>query len=71
MPPMAANSQPMLKEQEEVYALKPQELTADKAYDWGENLEALANNKTIANIAISKTVNRNGANYFYRRRFLI
>jgi transposase len=61
---------PLLKEQEEVYALKPQELTADKAYDWGENLESLANNKTIADIAISKTVNRNGANYFTVDDFL-
>jgi transposase len=27
--------QPLLKEQETVHSLKPQELTADKAYDWG------------------------------------
>jgi IS5 family transposase len=38
---------PMLKKQAEVYSLKPQELTADKAYDWGENLESLASNQTI------------------------
>src|SRR4030066_1097069 len=41
--------QPMLKEQEKVYSIKPQELTGDKAYDWGENLESLARNKPIAN----------------------
>jgi len=55
---------PLLKEQEKVHSLRPQELTADKAYDWGENLESLAHNNTIANISISKQVNRNGAGYF-------
>jgi len=61
---------PLLKEQETVHSLKPQELTADKAYDWGENLESLANNQTIANIALSKQVNRNGAGYFIVDDFL-
>ena len=61
---------PMLEEQEEVHSLKPQELTADKAYDWGENLELLDNNKTIANISLSKQVNRNGAGYFTVDDFL-
>ena len=63
--------QPMLKAQEKVYSLKPQELTGDKAYDWGENLESLADNKTIANIALSKQVNRrSGAGYFSVDDFL-
>jgi transposase len=61
---------PMLKEQEKVHSLKPQELTADKAYDWGENLESLASNRTIANISLSKPVNRNGAGYFTVDDFL-
>jgi IS5 family transposase len=62
---------PMLKEQAEVYSIKPQELTADKAYDWGENLESLASNQTIANIALSKQVNhRNGIGYFTVSDFL-
>src|SRR4030067_2801894 len=61
---------PLLKEQEKVHSLKPQELTADKAYDWGENLEALANNQTIANIALSKVNHRNGAGYFTVDDFL-
>jgi IS5 family transposase len=57
--------QPLLKEQADVHCLKPQEVTADKAYDWGENLESLAKDKTIANIALSKQVNhRSGAGYF-------
>ncbi|MFC1910297.1 IS1182 family transposase, partial [Chloroflexota bacterium] len=56
---------PLLKEQEKAHSLKPQELTADKAYDWGENLESLAGKKIIANIGLSKQVNhRNGVGYF-------
>jgi transposase len=61
---------PLLEEQEKVHSLKPQELTADKAYDWGENLEALANNQTIANIALSKVNHRNGVGYFTVDDFL-
>jgi len=61
---------PLLKEQEKVHSLKPQELTADKAYDWGENLESLANQQTIANIALSKVNHRNGAGYFTVDDFL-
>jgi IS5 family transposase len=62
--------QPMLKDQEKVYSIKPQELTADKAYDWGENLESLASHKTIANIALSKQVNHRNEGYFTVDDFL-
>ena len=62
--------QPLLEEQEEVHSLRPQELTADKAYDWGENLESLAINKTIANIALTKQVNPRSAGYFAVDDFL-
>jgi IS5 family transposase len=55
---------PLLKEQEKVHSLTPKELTADKAYDWGENLESLATNNTIANIALTRQVNHRGAGYF-------
>jgi IS5 family transposase len=61
---------PLLKEQEKAHSIKPKELTGDKAYDWGENLEALNSNKTIANISLSKQVNRNGAGYFTVGDFL-
>ncbi len=62
---------PLLQKQEEVHAIKPKEITGDKAYDWGENLESLASNKTIANISLSKQVNhRNGAGYFTIDDFL-
>jgi IS5 family transposase len=60
----------MLKEQEKVHSIKPQELTADKAYDWGENLESLASNQTIANIALSKQVNHRNEGYFTVDDFL-
>jgi len=60
----------LLKKQEEVHSIKPQELTADKAYDWGENLEALNSNKTIANIALSQQVNHRNAGYFTVEDFL-
>ena len=58
---------PLLKEQEEVHSITPKELTADKAYDWGENLESLDSNKTIANITLSKQVNHRNERLFYRR----
>jgi IS5 family transposase len=62
--------QPLLKEQEEVHSLRPQELTADKAYDWGENLESLAGNNTIANIALTKQVNHRNEGHFTVEDFL-
>ena len=61
---------PMLKEQENIHSIKPKELTGDKAYDWGENLESLADNETIANISLSKRINRNGAGYLTVDDFL-
>lgn len=61
---------PLLKGQEEAHFLKPQEVTADKAYDWGENLESLAGNETIANIALSQQVNHRNTGYFTVEDFL-
>jgi transposase len=61
---------PLLKGQEKAHSIKPKELTGDKAYDWGENLEALNSNETIANISLSKQVNRNGLGYFTVDDFL-
>jgi len=61
---------PLLEEQEKVHSLKPQELTADKAYDWGENLESLAGKKITANIALSKQVNHRNSGYFTVDDFL-
>lgn len=60
----------LLKEQEKAHSLTPQELTADKAYDWGENLESLAGKNTIANIALSRRVNPRNKGYFSVDEFL-
>ena len=62
--------QPMIKEQEKAHSLRPQELTADKAYDWGENLELLAHRQITANIALSKQVNHRNSGYFNVDNFL-
>jgi transposase len=61
---------PMITEQEQAHSLKPQEVTADKAYDWGENLELLAHRRIIANIALSKLVNHRNSGYFSVDDFL-
>ena len=55
---------PLLEEQEKVHSLTPQEVTADRAYDWGENLESLAGKHTLANIALTKPGNhRTGVDF--------
>ena len=60
----------MLKEQEKVHSITPKEISGDKAYDWGENLESLDSKKIIANISLTKQVNRNGADYYNADEFL-
>jgi transposase len=62
--------QPIIKEQEKAHSLRPQELTADKAYGWGENLELLANRQIIANIALANQANRRNRDYFSVEDFL-
>jgi transposase len=68
--PDGGQLKPMLKTQENVHSVRPQELSGDKAYDWGENLESLDNKKIIANISLSKQVNRNGVGYYNVDDFL-
>jgi len=62
--------QPLIGEQEQTLTIKPQELTADKAYGWGENLESLAERQIIANIALAKQANRRNRDYFSVEDFL-
>jgi transposase len=62
--------QPMIKEQEQALSIKPRELTADKAYAWGDNLESLADHRIIANIALAKSANRRNKDYFSVEDFL-
>jgi len=68
--PDGGQLKPMLKEQEQIHALRPGECSGDKAYDWGENLETLDRKGIIANISLSKQVNRNGAGYYNVDDFL-
>jgi len=62
--------QPMIEEQEQTLSIKPQEISADKAYDWGENLESLAHRQIIANIPLTKQVNHRNSGYFSVDDFL-
>ena len=62
--------QPMIKEQEQTLFIKPQEISADKAYDWGENLELLAQRQIVANIPLTKQVNHRNSGYFSVDDFL-
>jgi transposase len=62
--PDGGELKPMLKEQEQIHALRPQEVSGDKAYDWGDR------KKIIANISLSKQVNRNGVGYYNVDDFL-
>jgi transposase len=68
--PDGGQLKPMLKEQERVHSITPEELSGDKAYDWGENLESLDAKKITGNISLSKQVNRNGAGYYNADDFL-
>jgi transposase len=61
---------PMINEQEQVHSIRPGECSGDKAYDWGKNLETLDRKGIIANISLSKQVNRNGAGYYNVDDFL-
>ncbi len=61
---------PMITQQEQTLSIKPQELTGDKAYDWGENLESLACRQITANIPLSKRVNHRNSGYFSVDDFL-
>jgi transposase len=68
--PDGGQLKPMVNEQEIVHSIRPRELSGDKAYDWGENLESLDGKKIIANISLSQQVNRNGAGYYNADDFL-
>jgi transposase len=48
---------PLLKQQEAAYHLKPEEISADKAYDSAENLEMLDSKGITGNISLTKKAN--------------
>ncbi|MFC2027118.1 IS1182 family transposase [Chloroflexota bacterium] len=55
---------PLLKHQKTAHALIPEELSADKAYDTGENLESLVSNGIIGTIALSRRGNNHHPELF-------
>lgn len=55
---------PLLNQQEEAHALKPEGLSGDKAYDCGANLEHLDGKGITGYISLTKKLNRCGANLF-------
>jgi hypothetical protein len=68
--PDGSQLKPLIRQQENAYSLKPEEISGDKAYDWGDNLESLNNKNIIGNISLSKQVNRNGADFYNADDFL-
>jgi len=68
--PDSSQLKPLIRQQEKAYLLKPEEISGDKAYDWGDNLESLDNKNIIGNIGLKKQVNRNGAGYYNADDFL-
>jgi transposase len=51
---------PLLQQQEQALSLKPQEISGDKGYDSGANLEYLADQGITGNISLTKSFNKNG-----------
>ena len=51
---------PLLNQQEQILDIKPEELSGDKGYDSGSNLEYLAVKQITGNISLSKSINKNG-----------
>ena len=55
---------PLLKQQEEAYSLVPEELSGDKAYDAGSNLEQLETRRITGYISLSGKVNHIDPGFF-------
>jgi IS5 family transposase len=60
---------PLLKQQHENYTLKPQELSADKAYSSGANLERLEEAKITGYISLNEKFNPFGKDLFTKDDF--
>ncbi|MDD5039161.1 MAG: IS1182 family transposase [Dehalococcoidales bacterium] len=54
----------LLKQQEEAHHLVPRELSGDKAYDSGENLELLDSHGITGNVSLTKKANAAGPDLF-------
>lgn len=55
---------PLLRQQELAHSLVPEELSGDKAYDSGANLEHLETKGITGNISLTRKVNINGTDLF-------
>jgi transposase len=55
---------PLLKQQEEAHSLVPDELSGDKAYDAGANLEHMESKKITGYISLSKKANHSGPGFY-------
>jgi len=55
---------PLLNQQEEAHALKPKELSGDKAYDAGANLEHLSCKEITGYVSLTKKLNHWGSDLF-------
>lgn len=51
---------PLLQQQEKAYSLVPSEISGDKGYDSGANLEILESKQIIGHISLTKAINKNG-----------
>jgi transposase len=60
---------PLLKQQEQAHSLVPEEISADKAYDSGANLEFLDNKGITGHISLTKKTNHTGADLFTAEEF--
>jgi transposase len=61
---------PLLQQQEQHLDIKPAELSGDKGYDSGANLEYLADKGITGNISLSTKINTHGEDLFTRNEFV-
>ncbi|MFC1925940.1 IS1182 family transposase [Chloroflexota bacterium] len=61
---------PLLKQQEEAHDIRPEQLSADRAYGSGDNLETLADKEIIGYISLIERTNPTGMDLFKREDFI-
>ncbi len=60
----------LLKQQEQSLSLKPEELSGDKGYGAGANLELLEDKQITGHISLSEKINPKGEDFFTREDFI-
>ena len=61
---------PLLEQQKESLSLKPEQLSGDKGYGWGPNLELLEQEQITGHISLTQKTNPQGTDFFKRQDFL-